>query len=277
MLVFYYLNMLKLKSNDIKDFPFELYAELNSSQLEDLAKSHFLTAYNSWMLPQIGAHYGRWKLVWKDDKVDSNATAKANITTKWDLGLWKVCTQLKRGSLVKSQVNPEFASYSALVPLILMGAKKYQGVKYHQWDIKAGTRLVDKNLQEAMFWYPEGIDGLISGAPCYGLGSERLIELREQGLLIKSGNHAGNKQKPTSAWCLRGMRNTELAEAPKLVGTMITQIWVAHPSLRTEYMILDPNDWDSMPEPLVAESLFTYSKQTNQTPQVEASDLPWDQ
>lgn len=269
--------MLKLKSNDIKDFPFELYAELNSSQLEDLAKSHFLTVYNSWMLPQIGAHYGRWKLVWtEDNKVDSLASAKKNITTKWDLGLWKVCTQLKRGSLVKSQVNPEFASYSALVPLILMGAKKYQGVKYSQWDIKAGTRLVDKNLQEAMFWHPEGIDGLLSGVPCYGLGSERLIELREQGLLVKSGNLAGTKQKPTSAWCLRGMRNTELAEAPKLVGTMLAQIWVAHPSLRTEYMVLDPNDWDSMPEPLITESVFKSTKSNTDT-SPSTYDLPWDQ
>ena len=277
MLDFNHLKLLKLKSNDIKDFVFDQYAGLNASQLEDLAKSHFLTSYNSWMLPQIAAHYGRWKLVYNTNKVDSNLTAKANITTPWELGLWKVTTQLKRGSLVKSQVNPEFASYSALVPLILAGVKKYQGVKYSQWDITQETRLVDKNLCEAMFYQPEGVDGLLSKTPYYGIEYERLLQLRVQGLTVKSGKLAGSQQKPTSAWCLRGMRGTELAEVPKLVGTMICQIWVAHPSLRTEYMVLDPNDWDSMPEPLITTDVFKPINTISNSSAISSqnADFPW--
>jgi hypothetical protein len=271
--------MLKLKSNNIKDFPFEQYAQLNDSQCEDLAKTHFLTAHNSWMLPQIAAHYGNWDLVYRGGKIDSQATAKKNMTTPWDIGLWKVCTKLKRGSLVKSQINPEFASYSALVPLLLMGVKKFQGIKYSQWDIQENTLLVDKNLREAMFWQPdESTLEFVNLSDCEarcGLGSERLLELREQGLTVKSGPNKGVKQSPTSAWCLRGMQGTELAKAPKLVGTMLTQIWVAHPSLRTEYMILDPYNWDWMPPPLVASEIFKNESITVEEPKF-TSELPWE-
>lgn len=273
--------MLKLKSNHIKDFPFELYAPLNDSQLEDLAKSHFITAYNSWMLPQIAHHYGNWDLVWNEGrKVDPIATAKKNIATDWDIGLWKVCTKLKRGSLVKSQINPEFASYSALVPLILMGAKKYKAVMYQQWDITPTSKLIDKNLLEAMFWQPGEHEGLeydmAEGEVQYGLGSDRLIELRNQGLQVKSGPKKGSSLNPTSAWCLRGMQNTELAKAPKLVGTMLTQIWVAHPSLRTEYMVLDPNQWDWMPPPLVSQDIFKYEETSVPANKPTTIDLPWE-
>ncbi len=279
--------MLKLKSNQIKDFPFELYAQCkNASELEDLAKSHFLTSLNSWMLPQIAHHYSQWDLVHNpsNNKIDPKATAKKNIVTQWDIGLWKVCTQLKRGSLVKSQINPEFASYSALVPLILMGVKKYKGIMYHQWDLDENTFLVDKNLREAMFWQPDDrhhhFERMMPGEIRYGLGSDRLLELREIGLTVKSGPAKGQTNNPTSSWCLRGMQGTELGHAPKLVGTMLTQIWVAHPSLRTEYMVLEPNSWDWMPPPLIASTVFEKEAEDAffGTKKLESNteyDLPW--
>jgi hypothetical protein len=271
--------MLKLKSNQIKDFPFEEYALLNDSQLEDLAKAHFISSYNSWMLPQIAHHYGMWDLQTDENgKIDPNATAKKNISTKWDIGLWKVCAKLKRGSLVKSQINPEFASYSALVPLILMGSKKYRGIPYSQWNITPETKLIDKNLLEAMFWQPDETTladyDLDPDSTQYGLGSQRLLELRQTGLQVKSGPRKGNTLPPTSSWCLRGMQNTELATAPKLVGTMLTQIWVAHPSLRTEYMILDPNAWDWVPPPLVSQDIF--KQKTKVEPETTSYELPWE-
>jgi len=274
--------MFKLRSNDIKDFPFEEYAQLkNASQLEDLAKTHYLTAFNSWMLPQIAAHYGAWKLDYNlEGKVDCHHTAMKNIQTSWELGLWRVVTQLKRGSLVKSQVNPEFCSYSALVPIILMGLKKFQGIKYSQWDITPECKLIDKNLLEAMTWLAdESADdnSLCNYEYAYGLGSDKLLELQQHGLLVKTGPSAGVVNKPTSSWCLRGMRGTELAKVPKLAGTMVTQIWVAHPSLRTEYMVLDPHNWDYMPEPLVSPEIFKKlpSNTTFESQQNTFADLPW--
>lgn len=273
--------MLILKSNDIADFPFQEYAKLNESQLEDLAKTHYLTAFNSWMLPQIAAHYGKWKLVRNEaGKVDCDLTAKENITTPWDIGLWKVVTKLKRGSLVKSQVNPEFCSYSALVPIILMGAKKFCGVKYSEWDVRPDCKLIDKNLLEAMTWElteeqesePHSLDLTQTQ---YGLGSDELLLLQTQGLTVKSGPKSGTVMKPTSSWCLRGMRGTTLAWVPKLTGTMLCQIWVAHPSLRTEYMVLDPVDWDYMPEPLITSEIFKTNTGKSAPASDSSYDLPW--
>lgn len=272
--------MLKLKSNTIQDFPFELYAKCeNSSQLEDLAKAHYLTSFNSWMLPQIASHYGNWDLVHNETgKIDPKLTAKKNITSDWEIGLWKVCTKLKRGSLVKSQINPEFASYSALVPLILMGAKKYRGVMYSQWDIGEKCFLIDENLCEAMLWQPDDSwcdTGMIPGEIRYALDDNRLLELRQIGLTVKSGPAKGQVQNPTSSWCLKGMQGTELHNVPKLVGTMLTQIWVAHPSLRTEYMILEPNQWDWMPPPLVSSSIFKEEQQPKAIKEYQPEPLPW--
>ena len=48
---------------------------------------------------------------------------------------------------------------------------------------------------------------------------------------------------------------------------MLCQIWLAHPQHRTEYMILDPNNWDTIPAPLIETDLI---KTTT------SSDVPWD-
>lgn len=257
--------MLIIKSNNIKDFPFEQYKDLNSSQLEDKAKEHAITNYNSWMLPQILAYLATWTLVADETgKVDPHKTAKKNITSDWDMGLWKVLVRLKRGSLVRAQSNPEFVNYSALVPLYLAAHKRFNNIPYSQWNIDETCRLIDENLLEAMLWTER-----------YDLGTERLLEIRQQGLTTKSGARMGTVAKPTSSWCLKGIRDTELGTAPKLVSTMLTQIWVAHPSLRTEYMILDPYNWDRMPPPLVAHDIFKHNDAKKFLVKEDKEDLPW--
>lgn len=131
-----------------------------------------------------------------------------------------------------------------------------------EWDIQEDCHLIDKALLDAM---------LYRGCPT--LGSERLLEIREQGLTTKSGANVGKVTKATSSWCLKGISDTELAEAPKLFGTMLTQIWVADPSLRTEYMVLDPYDWDRMPPPLIAERILV--PQQPIISKEETVDMPW--
>lgn len=269
--------MYKTQSSNIRDFPFHEYAKLNQSQLEALAKTHSLTLHNSWMLPQIMAHYGNWKLQFNNSRVDPLATARANILTDWDIGLWRVVTQLKRGSLVKSQIDPEFTNYSALVPIILAGAKRDQGIKYSDWAITSDCPLIDKNLLEAMCFElePEPDQPPLQN---FGLSRDRILELREIGLTTKSGDNKGKVSKPTSQWCLRGIKGTELEGMPKLVGTMLAQIWVAHPTLRTELMILDPQNWDFMPEALVDADIFKSKPQFQQRDArgvILGSDLPW--
>lgn len=260
--------MFTLKSQNIKDFPFEDYAGLEGTELEQQAKTHCLTNFNSWMLPQILAYYGAWQLQWQLNKVDYKLTAKHNIKTKWDIGLWKVCTQLKRGSLVKAQVKAP--QYSALVPIILAGLKQFQGIKYQSWALDPNCYLVDKNLLELMLWRDDEL---------YSLGSKRLLEIRQQGLTTKSGARAGQVADPKSQWALTGIRNTELYKNPTLVNTVLTQIWVAHPSLRHELMVLDPYNWDQMPQPLIDDNIFVIQPQPQKTvlgTNLGSKVLPWE-
>jgi hypothetical protein len=259
--------MFTIKSQNIKDFPFEDYASLEDSKLEAQAKSHGLTNFNSWMLPQILAHYGNWKFKFVDNKVDYNLTRQENITTSWDIGLWRVCTRLKRGSLVKAQNRTP--QYSALVPFILAGAKVYQGIKYSSWTLDNKCYLVEPKLLELMLWRDDSI---------HSLGSKRLLEIRQQGLTTKSGLKAGQVSDPKSQWCLTGIRDTELGGSPVLVNTVLTQIWVAHPSLRHELMVLDPYNWDEMPPPLIEDQIFIAPKPLfAKIPKVTnlGSELPW--
>ena len=253
--------MKKLRKQHIDEFDFAQYAE--APDLEALAERDGLTNYNTWMLPQILAHYGSWRLVKNDQgQVLPQETAKQNITEPWHMGLWRVVTRLKRGSLVKLQGSPIGVNYSSLVPIILAGAKRYQNVAYSRWQLTPDTKLVHQELLEAMFCdYPD-------------LGSERLLEIREQGLTIKSGAKAGSVQKATSKWTLTGIQDTELHGLPKLAVTMLAQIWVANPSLRTELMILDPKNWDVMPKPLVDSEIF-HPQQVQQPLADRVVDLPW--
>jgi hypothetical protein len=253
--------MIKLTKQHIDHFPFEEYH--TSTNIELLAEEHGLVNFNTWMLPQILAHYGSWRLIRnRQNLVDWELTAKQNITTAWHLGLWRVVTKLKRGSLVKLQGSPIGVNMSALVPVILAGVKRYQQVNYSQWQIDHNCRLVAADLLEAMLCdYPD-------------LGSERLAEIREQGLTIKSGAKAGSVQRATSKWTLTGIQDTEIFGLPKLAVTMLTQIWVAHPSLRTDLMVLDPKNWDRMPKPLLDAEIFVVPG--NQQPQSDfVLDMPW--
>jgi hypothetical protein len=253
--------MKKLRSQHIDEFDFAQYAE--AQDLEALAERDGLTNYNTWMLPQILAHYGSWRLVKNDQgQVLPQETAKQNITTPWHMGLWRVVTRLKRGSLVKLQGSPIGVNYSSLVPIVLAGAKRYQNVPYSDWQLAPDSKLVHQELLEAMF------------SVCPDLGSARLLEIREQGLTIKSGAKAGSVQKATSKWTLTGIQDTELFGLPKLAVTMLTQIWVANPSLRTELMILDPKNWDVMPKPLVDSEIF-HPQQVQQPLAERVVDLPW--
>ena len=261
--------MFKVKSNHIKDFPFEAYAQLHTpTDLMEQAQVHRLSNYNRWMLPQIAAYYGSWQPVTVGDKIDVKSTARANMNTDWDVGLWRVVTQLKRSALVQSQNSPDYVNYSAVVPLVLMGLKRYQNIDYSRWNLSITDTLVEPKLLEAMLFRDE--DSL-------NLTTSELLTIRELGLTIKSGDRQGTQNKPTHQWCLRGIGLTVLGKVPTLVQTMLTQIWVCHPSLRTNLMVLDPQNWDHMPVPLLTAEVFDKPQKVERTtPSRTVTPLPWE-
>jgi hypothetical protein len=80
-----------------------------------------------------------------------------------------------------------------------------------------------------------------------------------------------------STWSLTGIQDTEIGHLPKLTQTIITQCWLAHPELRTPYMILDLENWDSMPKPLVSNEIFKPTKEQEPIRTREVAEvLPWD-
>ena len=263
-----------LKKQDIQDFPFEEFAEASLDTLDSIADGYGLANFNSWMLPQMLQYFSTWELQYLDTgKIDPKATAVYNIDqhNAWQVGLWKVATRLKRSSLVKKQNAEPGSNYGSLVPLILAAHKKYNNVPYSSWDRSADLRfVVDKNLCAAMLSDPWPDD----------LTAERTLAIRTEGLTVKSGLKAGQLKNPLSTWSLTGIQHTELASYAPLAVTMLTQIWLAHPSLRNQYMVLDTQDWDSMPKPLIVGDLFkaeTFKPVMPKKPvAVEGQDLPWD-
>jgi hypothetical protein len=181
-------------------------------------------------------------------------------------------SRIKRSLLLATQTK--FPDYASLTPLILMGQKRMQGVDYEAWRSASGFQyILEPRLLSAMILEPK--DLLLVNS----LGSERLIEIQTQGLTTKTGKTAGSRKPAKSTWSLSGIQDTEIGHLPKLTQTILTQCWLAHPELRTPYMILDFNNWDSIPQPLISNNLFkeVVSTSTKQDSKKDMANLmPWD-
>jgi hypothetical protein len=227
---------------ELKYFPFAELAETTPPEVIALAKTHL-----NWILPQLMAHIGQMRL-YKSDQgeylplafLDRNLGSSAELR-----GMWRLCCRVRRSDFVKPQNNAANAQYSLLVPLILAAVKMYQGVNYSSWSADNLELICEPQLAEAMMVDPNLVPDLTPA---------EILELRELGLTTKT---TGKVETPTSKWRLTGLADTALGQLPPLAVTMICQTWVAHPTLRTQYMVLDPNDWDGVPEPLITQEPVT--------------------
>jgi hypothetical protein len=239
---------------------------------EAWAESMELSHLATWLLPQLVAWYGNWKLIFGDDKIDCLATIKHNCPCPQTRAFYTL-SRIKRSILVSNQTRSP--DYATLTPLILMGQKRMRGVSYESWRTARELGwMLEPRLYEAIMLDSEIVDAVCS------LGSQRLIEIRDQGLLARTGVKAGQIKPAKSTWSLTGIQSTELGSLPKLTQTILTQCWLAHPESRTSYMMLDLQDWDSMPQPLVTNDIFKAVVQaqptTKKQPKEKAELLPWD-
>lgn len=254
-----------IKKQDIKTLPLQELANKNLEEVAIWCDHNGLPHLHTWTLAQMVAHFGTWTLVKHDGVIDCLETLKQNIgDDKWKVGLWKL-TRIKRSCLLTSQVKaPE---YGAFTPLILMGFKRMQGVPYEAWRNATGLEhILEPDLYDAV---------VLDDYSCCGLGSDRLLELRAEGLKVRTGPKAGSSKNPESTWSLTGLKGTELQGFPKLTQTMLTQCWLAHPKHRTPYMILDPEDWDSMPQPLSTAEIFKPAPEQKRVVREDTAELPW--
>ncbi|MFI3218380.1 MAG: hypothetical protein QX189_04595 [Methylococcales bacterium] len=256
-----------MPKRDIAAFPFEEFATCSLDDMELLATTHNLHNSASWMIPQLMAKIGNLPL-FRDDT--GHYIARPFLETHIGSdpkmqGIWRIMARLPRGKLIKAQNKAPGNEHSALVPLILASIKKMQGVNYSEWTLESIPLLVDKNLSEAMVVPPNDIPDLTVS---------EILAIRKQGLITQSGKTAGDMVSPVSKWALTGIQDTKLGHLPKLAVTMITQIWVAHPSIRTSYMVLDPNDWDGMPKPLLESEVVAQPAKMFSKP-VDPGAYPW--
>lgn len=243
------------KKRDLTLWPIAAFNTANPLILAQLADQLGLSSQSSWLPDQLLHHFGQWKLV-RDEtgRVDPKATARLNLGSEFDRGCWFLACRLPRSKLVPKQIaQPEFSS---LTPLILAGIKRYQGVPYSQWSREGLEAVMPEDLAEAC----------VAEWPLIGLS--RLLQLRQEGLLIRSGPKEGTWKDPKSAWILYGVNDSEIGLLNKLSRLMITQCWVCHPDLRHQDMICDPLDWDHHPEPLIKTEI--------ETKWTALTKLPWE-
>lgn len=263
---------MRITKQDITELDLKSINSMTDTELEQFCESNKLSHFAGWLLPQMVAHFGSWTLAYTSaGNIDVLATLKQNVGTDPKLqAIWKL-SRVKRSLLIP--IMSKAPDYGTLTPLILMGLKRMQNISYQSWRGLPNLEYVlESRLLEALDLNADDLD------ICRSLGSDRLLELRDQGLLQRSGAKAGQSKKPESTWSLTGMAGTEIAHLPKLTQTMLTQIWLAHPSLRTPYMILDPNNWDNLPAPLLTPDIFKAPEielKNKQKPEPVVDKLPW--
>lgn len=210
---------------------------------EYFIKPYHIKSWGIKLLDQIVGEFSKHKL----NNLGSNGTISGlkylqdNLDPKSerDMGIYRFLMMDGRSDYLDKMGTGEAKKYCTLVPLILYAHKLYNNVEYSQWERETLHYVVNEALCEAM----------LTEVP--QLSSERLLELRAQGLL-----QAGKPRSATSTYSLYHLNNTELGECSSLVKIMLCQTWAAHPSNRTKYMILDPMNWDKMPTPLIDVNIF---------------------
>ena len=240
---------MRLRKQELSALNLEQLAYLTDQELEQACLDYNFSTYSQWMLPQLVSVFGQWKLMGSGKE-----TVLINCYNDFQKGCWRL-TRVKRSLLVKNQTKEP--TYATLTPLILLAFKRIKNFSYEQFrDIEGLEWLLEPQLYEA----------LVVPNINANLSKDRLIQIRQQGLEYRTGPKAGQTRQSTSTWQLYGIQNTELGDLPKLTQTILTQCWLAHPQIRRETMILNINNWDNMPEPIIETAMAQVVKVNTSTP-----------
>lgn len=207
----------------------------------------------------------RYDSVGLGSKLDARATIGPFL--KENPALWILAVHASRSAFVTKQTLQP--NYCALVPLLLSAFKRYADIPYSSWTNLAG--IVENNLLTTM---------LSANDECWAelrnLSRSELVDLREKLLTVQSGISKGIRKDPVSTAFVYPYSSNPLYPMNFIGRVMAIQIWCAHPSIRNKYMILDPNDWDSIPEPIISTEVILPTV-TEEKPKKNAVaiDLPW--
>ena len=223
------------------------------------------------VLPQIMAHIANKPLrldevMTVEGQIDSAKLIKHafDFSSEWERGLYIFLMLDSRSAYLPSQYKGEGVQFCSLVPLIMYAYKLHHKIPYSKWDRQTLKWSVNKSLLDAMLH-----EGTYS--------REDLLAARELGMIYQSGPKAGESRNPQSNFKLWSTKGGCMHGVPHLAQVMLTQIWCAHPSSRTPYMVLDPQNWDRMPAPLIVESIFmpATAKNNSKPSNGDGAELPW--
>lgn len=279
----------------IKTIPFE---SLITSGQKKWVKDNNIKDNISWILPQLYTLLGGFTLPRDSEgKIDGKRFWSENLDMSElrNQGIYMFFQIDPRGDLIKIQNRPEYRQYSTLVPLVLSAIKIHKDVPYSDWSRTTLHHVVPKTLCEAMlggsiaeftdlvcdkicvmaeaeqenFGSSTTLDEILNGQ---GPDNNSVLqELRTKGLEIKSGDRIGQSHNPITNHFLNATGNNDFDNMPKLWRIMATQIWLAHPLNRSSQMVLDPNNWDSVPENIISTDIV-YDGDSK----YGEMDLPWD-
>ena len=248
--------------NDIKALPIADIGELGLDTIPEFLTRYEIAKKHTWIFPQIRAHIGAWKPILAENGLyDGNATVIYNCKDNFNKGIWHLLNWSRSDLILGSRLY-EIAEYGPLVPIILNAFKVYQNIPYSKWNRDTLNFAVPKDL----------LDAMLCVLPSYT--PEQLLEIRNLCLVYKSGGSKGKMRSPKTTAMLYHTKECEgydIGSIPRYALVMMTQIWCAHPENRTQHMILDPNDWDNMPFPIIDREVLVARKK-----ETIVDIFPWD-
>ncbi len=223
---------------------------------------------DTWLYPKLLTFFSSCQLNYTaEGKIDGAQFWKDNFdfTDLWNRGVFRFIQEHRVGLSVSTQSKNPGAYYCALVPIIPSAFKKYHDTPYSKWDKKTISQVVNSKLGKV----------LLNAKPM-DFNIEELMDARAKALVTDKG-------KPKNAKIEYKPKRTGLLafdSLPDLERTMHIQIWCAHPEVRNEYMILDPINWDSMPEPIITGEIFNKPVKEPKPEKVKVREIviddPWD-
>ena len=242
----------------------------NEQAVTKFAEENNIAASWSWLAPQLLAYLGNYTLPTKVDGVIScKDFLNLNVKTEFDLGIYRLITKIPRGRLMKQQTDSLHLPVCSLVPIYMAAQKRANGTKFSEWSRSDLAGLVDKELYVAM-----------TAPPLPGpYDPEELLQIRNTGLryVSRSKKELGvtKSYSPETYHMLAGVSESLIGGLNKYAKAMLCQIWCAHPNNRSKYMILDPYDWDNIPEPLINTNVIKEHPAKSKYPEYEVH-IPWE-
>jgi len=156
------------------------------------------------------------------------------------LRILKLWYDVPRSKLIGVALTHKDArQYSSVVPLFMSAFKLYDGVGYEKWD---------KSDSMLKYFLGSALEGLTE-LPEGWTGPDDAVEERDRLQTYSTGAKSGETEAPTSYKLNRATWYAPVLRSD-IIARMVLQTWLFNSSLRNDLMILDPWDWDSMPESL---------------------------